>query len=84
MATGPRNRPAPEVEESLRQRAWGANDLAGELYVARRRFDSSLRDQVVDYPSLEDRRSGSPALSLHRANFSTIQAARPTGESVSA
>src|SRR3712207_5301525 len=51
MAAGLRNRPAPEVEESLRQRAWGANDLVGELYVARRRFDSpSLRAQVVDYP----------------------------------
>ena len=51
MAAGLRDRPAPEVEESLRQRAWGANDLVGELYVARRRFDSpSLRAQVVDYP----------------------------------
>ena len=48
MATRLRNRPAPEIEESLRQRAWEANDLAGALYVARRRFDSpSLWDQVV-------------------------------------
>src|SRR5215204_1260678 len=51
MATRLRNCPAPEIEQSLRQRARGANDLAGKLYVARRRFDSpSLRDQVVDYP----------------------------------
>jgi hypothetical protein len=51
MATRLRNRPAPEVEQSLRQRAWGTNDLVRELYVARRRFDApSLWDQVVDYP----------------------------------
>src|SRR5918998_290122 len=51
MATRLCNCPAPEIEELLRQRAWGTNDLVGELYVARRRFDSpSLWDQVVDYP----------------------------------
>src|ERR671917_1728920 len=51
MATRLRNRSAPEVEQSLRQRAWGTNDLVRELYVARRRFDAlSLWDQVVDYP----------------------------------
>src|SRR5215216_949402 len=51
MATRLRNCQEPEIEESLRQRAWWANDLAGELYVARWRFDlPSLWDQVVDYP----------------------------------
>ena len=33
---------------------------------------------------MEKRRSGSPPQSLHAWNFSTIQAASPTGESVSA
>jgi hypothetical protein len=34
--------------------------------------------------SIEKRFNGSPSQSLQAQNFSTIQAARPTGESVSA